>query len=106
MEFREDPAGRHRAVLEAASGLTRRVANAISDRARQIVPIDTGDLRNSIGVRPGLFGAHEVHVGGTDAPYWAHVEYGHRLVAWGHDTGRTVPAQPYMRPAIYAVRDL
>lgn len=105
MEFREDPAGRRRAVLDAASGLTKRVCNEIADYAYRGAPVDTGVMRDSIGVRSGLFGAHEVYVGGTDAPYWASVEYGHRIVDRdGHDTGESVPAQPFMRPAVAAVR--
>ena len=27
------------------------------------------------------------------------VEYGHRHIAWGHDTGRRIPPKPFLRPA-------
>jgi hypothetical protein len=27
------------------------------------------------------------------------VEFGHRHIAWGHDTGRRIPPKPFLRPA-------
>lgn len=42
----------------------------------------------------------------SDKDYAAPVELGHHLIAWGHDTHRFVPAQPYMRPALYKRRAL
>lgn len=34
--------------------------------------------------------------------YW--VETGHRIVVFGHDTGRTKEPQPFLRPALYQTR--
>lgn len=44
---------------------------------------------------------------GPEWPFGAHahlVEFGHRLVAWGKPTGRMLKPQPFMRPALDAVR--
>ena len=63
-------------------------------------PVRTGHLRDSIG--------HEVD-GDTvrvaaSASYAAYVVEGHRIVAWGHDTGRYEPPNDFMRPALYKPR--
>jgi hypothetical protein len=42
--------------------------------------------------------------GSADRSYAAYVELGHRIVAWSHDTGRSKPPQPFLRPALYTVR--
>jgi HK97 gp10 family phage protein len=83
-------------VQRAQQKLSGQVAERIAERARQLAPVDSGRLRDSIHVEATEDG-HDVVVG-TD--YWAPVEFGHHLVAWGHDTGRDVPAQPFMRPAL------
>lgn len=44
---------------------------------------------------------------GPQWPEGAHahlLEFGHKLVAWGRATGKTVPARPWMRPAIAAAK--
>lgn len=58
-----------------------KLADDVAETARQIVPVDTGTLQESITSEGGRVS--------TDVPYAAFVEYG---------TSYT-PPQPYMRPA-------
>lgn len=77
---------------------------AIRDDAFRLCPKRTGDLADSI----------EDHVegrtlivsaSGSDERFYAvYVELGHRIVAWGHPTGRVQPPSPFLRPALYAQR--
>jgi hypothetical protein len=41
---------------------------------------------------------------GSNLHYAAPVEEGHRIVAWGHETGKFQPPQPYLKPALYRRR--
>jgi hypothetical protein len=77
------------------------LGNAVADDARANAPRRTGHLAASIG--------HEVVDNETarvtaGADYSAAVEEGHRIVAWGHDTHRMQPPQPFLRPALYKPR--
>ena len=56
--------------------------------ARVLAPVDTGNLRGSIQVRPASAALTEATVG-PEAEYGVYVEYGTSRMA----------AQPYMRPA-------
>jgi hypothetical protein len=52
---------------------------------------------------------HELVVSATgseERQYAAYVELGHRVVAWGHDTGTAKGPQPFLRPALYQERAL
>ena len=66
-----------------------------------LVPFLSGELLRSIqrGGKGASAGEAFAEVEAR-ADHAAPVEYGHRLVAWGHDTGRMVPPQPYARPAV------
>ena len=84
--------------------------NELADRMKALVPVETGDLRDSITVTPpggttppfsqpgGSRVAAEnqvlVTAGNEDVRYPALVEYGHRTPDGGH-----VPAHPYFWPA-------
>jgi hypothetical protein len=59
-----------------------------------------GKLRDSIS---GKVEDHKLTIR-ADTDYAAPVELGYHLIAWGHDTGRDMPAQPYLRPAVYKHR--
>jgi len=64
----------------------------------------TGNLRASIKKRKSKFenGGYIVEASGrgkSKGYHAANVEFGHVLIAWGHPTGRRVPAKPFMRPA-------
>ncbi len=114
---RLDPEGLARVHDEAAS-ITRRVTEAVARDARRRVPVDTGELLESI---------HEEHRGregrvyvGTD--HWQPTEYGsgaHTIESTGtwplrnRETGEVfgrkvrhpgTPEQPFMRPALYTKR--
>lgn len=82
--------------------LLEHVAVAVEADAKAGCPVDTGHLRDSI--------EHEVSGDtarvGSNVDYAGYVEEGHRIVAWGHDTGRFQPPEPYLRPALYRQRAL
>jgi len=68
----------------------------IWEQARANAPVRTGALRNSITMKAaGLKGTV------TPGVYYAvFVELGHRIVAWGHDTGRWWPGVFYLKRAV------
>jgi HK97 gp10 family phage protein len=73
-------------------------AMVIRDEAKDLAPVRTGNLRNSIYAAKGPDDKRGVIVGvnGRQAPYGRFVERG---------TSR-MPAQPYFRPAMAATRPL
>lgn len=74
-----------------ASAAIRKTALDIQADAQALAPVDTGNLRSSIGTDiagDGRFGVIEAEIGPT-ADYGAYVEYG---------TSRMAP-QPYLGPA-------
>ena len=99
----------------------------IKDRAQEIVPVDTGALRESIdyqvyrGIqnieRGGSIGGSAFSVTGIvqpDEPYAAYVEFGTGIRGASSpgagagpysSTWPGMPAQPYMRPALDESRD-
>lgn len=82
--------------------MLERLGTGIEADAKAACPVRTGRLRDSIG--------HEVDGDtvrvGSDLDYAGYVEEGHRIVAWGHDTGRFEPPNPFLRPALYKPRSL
>jgi len=80
----------------AASQVVRATAAMVEIRAKDIVPVDTGNLKNSIQTTMENDLLAIVSTGTTeeDAPYAIYVEYGTRRMA----------ARPYMRPAAEAAR--
>lgn len=88
---------RFRAQLDAAIDRgAARGGQMIVDLAKEIVPVASGDLRDSIRLQPQAGsgkGVYTVAVGNKDVDYAAYVEYG------------TVdsPAQPFLRPATDAI---
>lgn len=79
-------------VTVRASQAVRKTAADIEARGKANAPVDTGNLRNSIGTTQ--HGDLEAEVGPT-AHYGAYVEYG---------TYRMAP-QPYLGPAVDAAAD-
>lgn len=100
-----------------------KVAEAIAVDARRLCPEDTRELVSTIEPVP-LKTSARVYVGGLFGVYWASVEYGsdeHVIESHGKwplrnkETGQVfgrrvlhpgTPEQPFMRPALYRVRDL
>lgn len=74
---------------------TAELAAAIVDEARRACPVDTGNMRASIGyARTGNGYAIVVNDEGAAA-----TEFGHDVIREGRKTGH-VPARPFLRPAI------
>ena len=91
---------------DSARGECRRVGEAVVDEIRQNPNTPYDPLGHEPHLRDSYYVADTER--GADIKsrvgYWAYVEYGHRLVAWGHQTGRWVAEQPHVRPAVEAVR--
>jgi HK97 gp10 family phage protein len=76
------------AAVEAnASGAAYREARKIAERARDMAPVDTGELRGSIHARPTGHKSAEVV---AEARYAAYVEFGTYKMS----------AQPFFMPAL------
>jgi hypothetical protein len=104
------------------------IVEDIADDMRHAVPVDTGDLHDTIHTSYPGTGKGRVHAGGESdgrlVDYWADVEYGtdphvirvrDKKVLYNAETGQFfgrvvnhpgTPAQPFMRPALYRHRDL
>jgi len=76
------------AVKAGIPGALQIAAVNITSKAKDLVPVDTGNLRNSISYRQGDTPSEMIV--GANAPYAIHQEYGTRYMK----------PQPYMRPAI------
>jgi HK97 gp10 family phage protein len=82
------------AVLKMVRPSMDALGAAIVEKARELVPVDTGQLRDSINFTYRQdTGELQIH---ADMYYAIMVEYG---------TSKT-PAQPYLRPALMAAPDL
>jgi hypothetical protein len=79
---------------------TRLGPDIVAD-AKRFAPVDTGHLRDHIDHRVT---DHELVVT-AHTSYAAAVENGHRVVSHGVDTGHVVDPQPFLRPALYRLRD-
>lgn len=82
-------------------------ATSLAIAASLGAPVPGGSLRDSI--RFFLSAAHALIVmatGSSERTYAAYVELGHRIVVFGHDTGRRKGPSPFLRPALYQVRGL
>lgn len=69
---------------------------AVAQRARALVPVDSGDLQRSIttsNIVRGLTG--RVGLNTPDTSYWRYVEFGTRFM----------PARPFFRPAAEMERE-
>jgi len=85
-----------RQLLDSPSGpvvadLMRR-GRAVQNRAKQLVRVDTSNLRASITVTPLLDGDEPVVQVGTNVEYGAYLEFGTRYM----------PAYPWLEPALSA----
>ncbi|WP_297699637.1 HK97 gp10 family phage protein [Mycobacterium sp.] len=80
--------------------LLERLGTEIEADAKEHCPVRTGKLRESLH---HVVEGDEVRIG-SDLDYAGYVEEGHRIVAWGHETGRFEEPQPFLRPALYKPR--
>lgn len=85
-----------------------RLADEALEYMDQTVPVDTGDLRSVLakrndpagpGVQVGVFAGNRGAASGEEVDYAADVELGHQTAA-----GTWVPAQPFIAPAVNALR--
>lgn len=82
------------------------IGGEVSADAKRLAPVRTGRLAGSIGHAVNGEGMASYARIKASANYAAYVELGHHLVAWGHDTDKFIPAQPFLRPALYRRRGL
>lgn len=82
--------------------MERRIGSEILADAKVYCPKKTGALAASLKLEVSR---RSFRIS-SDKDYAAPVELGHWLVAWGVHTGRFIPAQPYLRPALYKKRTL
>lgn len=125
----------HEQLVRLAIPVVARVVHEVAEDARRLVPVDTGELKESISEVPPTDRPYgRVEVGDLETglgDYWASVEYGsgpHDI--WSHgiwirperpwplrnaETGEVfglhvhhpgTPAQPFLRPALYVRRRL
>lgn len=91
-------AAARRECYEVAKDVVREI------RMSPATPVDTGDLVSGYEAKRTPDGAEVVQ---TKAPYWADVEFGHRIVVREGDKlvqKGYQEAQPHVRPAIEVVR--
>jgi hypothetical protein len=81
-----------------------RLGPAIRDDAKRYCPVRTGDLRDSIEDHLEGHALIVSATGSDERSYASYVETGHRIVAWGVQTGRVQPPSPFLRPALYQER--
>lgn len=96
-----DPAGMAR-IEVATGGVIERITEDVAADAILICPVRSGDLKRSI--EPELVDVRHGRVVARKE-YAAAVECGHRKVLWGRVTDEFVPAQPFLRPALFRVRN-
>ncbi len=100
MSTRYEPdRGAERRFEELNGDLLDRILNAVDEDATRYAPVLTGELRNSIGHKRtsptrGIVFANEEYAAAQENGF-IH-----------HRSGRHVPAQPYLRPALYKNQDL
>lgn len=77
-------------------------AELLSGRAKIKTPADTGRLRAGWSRSEPAGGTIEV---GNNVEYAPFVEFGHRIVAYGHDTGRVKEGEFMLRDAVDESRE-
>lgn len=74
-----------------------KLANAGLEMQKRLVPVLTGRLRNGLTIKRTPDGGRQIGV--FDVGYARYVEEGHKTRG-----GTFVPAQPYIRPSLDAIR--
>ena len=77
-------------------------AENLLSRVKPLTPSDTGRLRGAWSRTEPAGGNIDVYDNTEYAPF---VEFGHRIVAWGHDTGRVQPGAFMLRDAVDDLAD-
>jgi len=89
----------HSAIEQVAIALRDSMVRYVGAGHPDHPNVQTGRLRASLGYH---FQDDTTALVGSDMPYAAPLEYGHRqTMAWGHPTnGRMTPPYPFVRPAL------
>lgn len=84
-------------TVEEAEDLVAEYAEKIWKEARDLVPVDTGNLRSTIEIRlkKTVLAGIQAKIGTDRTTYAIHVEYGTQFMK----------AQPYIRPAFRKFKD-
>lgn len=84
-------------TVERAEAVISEYAEKIWEEARDLVPVDTGNLRSTIEIRltKSFLAGIKAMIGTDRTTYAIHVEYGTQMTE----------AQPYIRPAFKKYRD-
>ena len=69
---------------------------------KPLTPVDTGNLRNSWARTEPEGDNITVY---NNVEYSPYVELGHRIVAWGHDTGRVQPGVFMLKDSVQELAD-
>jgi len=81
-----------------ADGLNK-IITEVNKQAIKEVPVLTSQLQKSHILEPAKSSTLKARVY-TDKEYAVPVHEGHRLVAWGRDTGKHIKANPWMERAV------
>ena len=108
-EFQKDMELYPKVTRKAIRQSLTRSAKKILATAQTLVPVDTGELRESLKVSPGkrqrsvikrIIITQDPETGENKTWYGLQVEYGHALGARAlGDSRYQIPPQPFMRPA-------
>lgn len=86
-------------------------ANVVLKKAKDLVPVDSGDLKQKLKVRnPTKASKRAYRITAQVAfprsvAYGVPLELGHNVVVKGNKTGQVVRARPYLRPAADQSKD-
>lgn len=94
-----DSAATEAVLLKARYAALVDGATRLNERAQANSPVDTGNLQRSHRVNGPNADATEAEVEAT-APYALYQHEGYRLVAWGNETGRYQPANPWLSRSV------
>lgn len=87
--------------------LQTKLGPMMEEQVKANTPVDLGNLRDSVTMEVtdhklyiNAYGDEE-REGENRKYYAAWVDLGHKLIAWGHDTGRVIKPTAFMRKALY-----
>lgn len=106
-EFHEESGWRAHLAPAKHELLEKKLGPAILGDMKVGVPVDTGELRDSLDFE--VIGDDTLRVGSKDKEYAGWVEDGHLQAYRGPNgetvyTGQLVEGQPYMKPALFRER--
>jgi hypothetical protein len=106
-EVHDEDGWHARVMADARQWLDDKIGGGILADMKAGCPVDTSRLLNSLD--KGMTDDTTLRVGSKDVDYSVYVVEGHRVAHRGKDgntvyTGAVVPAQDFMRPALYRQR--